>query len=74
MNGRHALSLLHRLERNGLVEGFWGKAATGRRRKSYRLTPAGAEELLRHRRQWRIVDRTMKSILFLAVDPFGKAI
>lgn len=66
--------LLHRLERNSLVEAFWGQSETGRRRKYYRLTPAGAAELERHRRQWQVVDKTMKSILFLAANSAGEPV
>ena len=36
--------LLHRLERDGLVEGRWTEAG-GRRRKEYALTPAGRRHL-----------------------------
>ena len=61
--------LLHRLERNGLVEGFWGRSETGRRRKYYRLTRTGAEQLDRQRRQWQVVDQTMRGIWRVAVDP-----
>ena len=43
--------LLHRLERNGLVDAVWGRSETGRRRKYYRLTRAGAEQLSRQRRR-----------------------
>ena len=55
-------ALLHRLERNGLVDAIWGQSETGRRRKYYRLTPAGADELARHREQWQVVDRAMRGI------------
>ncbi|MDD8031466.1 MAG: helix-turn-helix transcriptional regulator [Acidobacteriota bacterium] len=61
--------LLHRLERNGYVESFWARSETGRQRKYYRLTRAGAKQLDCQRRQWQIVDKTMKGILCLAVDP-----
>lgn len=61
--------LLHRLERNGLVEAFWGRSETGRRRKYYRMTRAGAEHLDRQRRQWQVVDRTMRGLRRMAVDP-----
>ncbi len=64
--------LLHRLERNGLVEAFWGRSETGRRRKYYRLTGAGAEHLDRQRRQWQAVDRTMRGIWRAAVDPAAR--
>lgn len=44
--------LLHRLERQGQVQAFWGRGESGRRRKYYRLTPAGREALVDQRRQW----------------------
>jgi DNA-binding PadR family transcriptional regulator len=66
--------LLHRLERNGLVEGFWGRSEAGRRRKYYRLTRPGAEQLDRQRRQWQVVDRAMRGIWRLAVDPAAQPI
>jgi DNA-binding PadR family transcriptional regulator len=52
--------LLHRLERNGFVKAVWGKSETGRRRKYYRLTPAGAEQLSHQRRQWQVVDLALR--------------
>lgn len=52
--------LLHRLERNGFVKAVWGKSETGRRRKYYRLTPAGATQLARQRRQWQTVDSVLR--------------
>jgi PadR family transcriptional regulator PadR len=60
--------LLHRLERNNLVKAFWGKSETGRRRKYYRLTQAGAEQLARQRRQWQVVDRAMRGIWRMVAD------
>ncbi len=54
--------LLHRLERNGYVEAVWGKSETGRRRKYYRLTPAGAAQLARQRREWQTVDLAMRGV------------
>jgi PadR family transcriptional regulator PadR len=66
--------LLHRLERNGFVEAFWGRSETGRRRKYYRLTSKGSEQLDRQRRQWQVVDRTMRGIWRQAVDPAAQPI
>ena len=67
--------LLHRLERNGLVEAFWGRSETGRRRKYYRLTRAGMEQLDRQRRQWQVVDQAMRGIWrTTAVDPAAQPI
>jgi DNA-binding PadR family transcriptional regulator len=61
--------LLHRLERRGLVEAVWGLSETGRRRKYYRLIPAGAEHLAQHRRQWQLVDQALRSVWRIHVDP-----
>lgn len=47
--------LLHRLEGLGHIEGTWGAAENGRKRKYYRLTPKGRESLAEHRRQWETV-------------------
>jgi len=54
--------LLHRLERNGYVEAVWGQSETGRKRKYYRLTPAGADQLERQRREWHVVDLALRGI------------
>ena len=56
--------VLHRLERNGYVEAKWGKSESGRRRKYYRLTDRGSEELMSQRRQWQIVNSTLRATPF----------
>ncbi|HKT06203.1 MAG TPA: helix-turn-helix transcriptional regulator, partial [Rugosimonospora sp.] len=43
---------LHRLEAAGLISGSWS-IADGRRRRGYRLTPAGRRRLARDRATWR---------------------
>ena len=45
--------MLYRLERKQLVEGKWVEKAGERRRRYYRLTPAGRRALAAHRRTWR---------------------
>ena len=60
--------LLHRLERNGFVKAVWGRSDTGRRRKYYRLTRAGAAHLDRQRRQWQVVDLALRGVRFTALD------
>lgn len=47
--------ILHRLEKRKLIEAYWGKSESGRRRKYYRLCTAGAEELRGQKRQWQAV-------------------
>ena len=66
--------LLHRLERRGLVEAVWGQSETGRRRKYYRLTPAGAEHLARQRRQWQLVDLALRGVWLMTKDPTSQSI
>jgi DNA-binding PadR family transcriptional regulator len=43
---------LHRLEDAGLIAGVWS-VADGRRRRRYRLTPAGRRRLASDRANWR---------------------
>jgi transcriptional regulator len=43
---------LHRLERDGLVEGAWGRTDENRRAKFYRLTRKGRRQLARDAARW----------------------
>lgn len=45
--------LLYRLERRKLVEGKWVEKAGERRRRFYKLTPAGRRALDEQRKSWR---------------------
>ena len=56
--------VLHRLERNGLVEANWGRSESGRRRKYYRLTAEGSAELSNQQRQWHVVNETLRATPF----------
>jgi len=53
--------LLHRLERQGHIEGTWGASETGRRRKYYRLTNDGRAALAAHTSQWRTVSAALEA-------------
>src|SRR6266853_5412205 len=44
--------VLYRLERKGLIAGRWVEAAGQRRRRYYKLTPAGRKVLSAQRRSW----------------------
>jgi len=61
--------VLHRLERSGLVEARWDQAKSGRRRKYYRVTEAGREQLAEERRQWRTVDEALQRIWMAIAKP-----
>lgn len=54
--------VLHRLERLGLIKGRWGKSDSGRKRKYYRITKNGEEHLAVLRRQWQVVDETLRCV------------
>ena len=56
--------VLHRLERDGLVKASWGESETGRRRKYYQLTKAGAEELEIQKKQWQVVNKALRATPF----------
>lgn len=45
--------LLYRLEKRGWIEGRWVEKAGQRRRRYYRLTPAGRKVLAAQRSSWR---------------------
>jgi DNA-binding PadR family transcriptional regulator len=53
---------LHRLEADGLVTSTWKRHA-GRRRRVYRLTPAGEAALADRRQTWRAFVRGMDALL-----------
>jgi DNA-binding PadR family transcriptional regulator len=59
--------VLHRLERQGHIQGKWGTSETGRKRKYYHVTARGQTQLTEHREQWQAVDATLRNI-WLAVS------
>src|SRR5689334_8514854 len=54
--------VLHRLERLGHVKARWAESEAGRKRKYYKLTADGREQLAEERRQWMAVDATLRGI------------
>ena len=56
-------STLYRLEERGWIQGQWGELASGRRAKSYALTPAGRKQLTEEKRNWRKVNTAINQIL-----------
>jgi DNA-binding PadR family transcriptional regulator len=60
--------VLHRLDRQGYVAAKWGVAENGRKRKYYRITKLGAAQLEAQRRQWQVVDKTLRG-LWMKVSP-----
>jgi DNA-binding PadR family transcriptional regulator len=54
--------VLHRLENDGLLSSSWRTADNRRRRKYYRLTSKGREELDTEKRQWLRVDAVLAQL------------
>lgn len=54
--------VLHRLERQGHIEGKWGTSETGRKRKYYSITAPGRAHLGEQRQQWQAVDTALRNI------------
>lgn len=59
--------VLHRLERQDLVAAKWGASETGRKRKYYRITRAGLEQLAIQKEQWQVVDKALRGIWMRAM-------
>ena len=51
--------VLHRLEKEGLIESEWRKSETGRERKYYRLTESGRKAKKLEQAEWLTVHNTM---------------
>ena len=53
---------LYRLEKAGLLASKWTKAG-GRRRRVYRLTGRGREELVRGRKEWKAFANAVEAVV-----------
>ena len=51
--------VLRRMEERALVRSRWEQAESGRKRRYYRITPAGRRELEEERQQWTTVHTTL---------------
>ena len=54
--------VLHRLEREGLIESDWRESETGRRRKYYALTVEGRAALAVEKRDWLTVHQLLDDL------------
>jgi PadR family transcriptional regulator PadR len=58
--------LLYRMENKGWVRGTWQLSAHGRRRRCYRLTPAGKKKLSPLRQEWSELFRALRQLTKVA--------
>ena len=54
--------ILHRLEKKLLIEAVWGMSETGRKRKYYKLLPAGEAELIQQRNNWQQLNNMLSNL------------
>jgi len=54
--------VLHRMEKDGLIQSEWVVADNGRRRKYYHLTEQGEEALAREKLQWMNVHQALEEL------------
>lgn len=54
---------LHRMERQKLLRSTWSESNEGRRRKYYKLTPAGRKALEKKRDEWSRFSKSVDSVL-----------
>ena len=59
-------STIRRLEKQGLIEAYWGEETQGARRKYYRITPDGSGEYRQKLMNWefakKIIDQLLEGI------------
>jgi PadR family transcriptional regulator len=53
----------HRMERQKLLKATWSESDEGRRRKYYKLTPAGQKSLEKKRDEWSKFSKSVNSVL-----------
>lgn len=52
--------VLHRLEKEGLIQSRWVRSDVGRRRRYYELTEGGKRAVTEERPRWKSVDRALR--------------
>jgi PadR family transcriptional regulator PadR len=54
--------VLHRLEKQKLIQSRWKESETGRKRKYYKIKKSGTKALKEHKNQWNIVYSTLQQL------------
>lgn len=55
--------ILHSLESQGMVESYWEKGSTGRKRKYYHITDNGQKLLYEKKKEWHVYSSTINKVL-----------
>ncbi|HHX37784.1 MAG TPA: PadR family transcriptional regulator [Clostridiaceae bacterium] len=56
-------SAFRRLEKNGLIESYWGNQQTGARRRYYKITPSGSAQLQTMVAEWEDATRLIGKLI-----------
>ena len=54
--------VLHRLEKQELIQSRWGVSETGRKRKYYQINEKGSKVLTEQQNQWMVVYSTLRKL------------
>ncbi len=64
-------SYLKKLEKDELIESYWGAESNGGRRRYYRLTSIGRATFEQYTSQWNIQKSVMEALVDTPIDKFG---
>src|SRR5450830_867053 len=62
---------LHRLEADGALVATWREGERGPRRRWYRITPAGRDELAANEADWKAFSSAVRRVASVAREPSG---
>jgi DNA-binding PadR family transcriptional regulator len=54
--------VLHKLEKKELIESYWKIGESGRKRKYYKISSTGKEELLAEKEHWTIMNQIISKL------------
>jgi len=63
--------VLHKLENNGYVKSYVGIGDNGRKRKYYRITNCGVQQLAKEKKRWKVFSVSVNKVLGSEVQIFG---
>ena len=63
--------VLHKLKNNGYVKSYMGTGSNGRKRKYYRITNSGVQQLAEEKKRWKVFSVSVNKVLGSEVRAFG---
>ncbi|MDO5294989.1 MAG: PadR family transcriptional regulator [bacterium] len=55
--------ILHSLESMSMIEAYWEETESARKRKYYRITEAGRDELKERKKEWKVYAQGVKKVI-----------